>query len=130
MDIHHMPFEANRFDVVLCNHVLEHVQDDLQALREIHRVLKSGGRAILQVPFFSPVPDATVEDGSVVDSGAREKLFGQADHVRRYGKDYPQRIARAGLTVIEETFGKTLSDKEAYRMGISRNEIIYIGRKQ
>ncbi|MFN7373073.1 MAG: class I SAM-dependent methyltransferase, partial [Cyclobacteriaceae bacterium] len=59
MDIHEMPFAENQFDVVLCNHVLEHVQDDIKAMREIQRVLKPGGYAILQVPFFHPVPAVT-----------------------------------------------------------------------
>ena len=62
MDIHQIPFEQNTFDVVLCNHVLEHVKDDIKAMNEIQRVLKPQGFAILQVPFFNPVPDATFED--------------------------------------------------------------------
>src|SRR5882672_8549091 len=65
MDIHKIPFGENYFDVVLCNHVLEHVRDDIQAMSEIKRILKPGGWAILQVPFFSPVPDVTVEDDSI-----------------------------------------------------------------
>ena len=88
MDIHAMPFAENSFDVVLCNHVLEHVQDDIQALREICRVLKPGGWSILQVPFFAPIPEVTIEDTSIVGPREREKAFGQDDHVRKYGKDY------------------------------------------
>jgi SAM-dependent methyltransferase len=129
MDIHRIPFPENHFDVVLCNHVLEHVKDDIQALREIHRVLKPGGWAILQVPFFSPVPDATVEDISISNSREREKIFGQSDHVRRYGKDYPQRIRRSGLAVEVNEFGKSLSPQEAHRHGVVQNELLYIGLK-
>ncbi|MGE0771665.1 MAG: class I SAM-dependent methyltransferase [Cyclobacteriaceae bacterium] len=130
MDIHHMPFGDNHFDVVLCNHVLEHVDDDIQAMREIHRVLKPGGWSILQVPFFSPVPDRTFEDKSVKDPKKREELFGQSDHVRKFGKDYGHRIAQAGLSPVADHIGQSLTEEEAYRLGISRNEILYIGQKK
>lgn len=128
-DIHHMPFPDNTFDVVLCNHVLEHVDDDIVAMREISRVLKPGGFAILQVPFFSPVPDETVSDPTISDRAAREKLFGQDDHVRRYGKDYPKRIAHGGLQPVEDDFVNTLSNEQRVRYGLVEGEIIYRGNK-
>jgi len=126
MDIHQIPFPENHFDVVLCNHVLEHVADDIKAMHEIHRVLKPGGWAIMQVPFFSPVPETTYEDASITNPREREKVFGQDDHVRMFGRDYAKRIARAGLKPEENEFAKTQSE----RLGISKNEIIYIGKKQ
>jgi SAM-dependent methyltransferase len=129
MDIHEMPFEANRFDAVLCNHVLEHVRDDIKAMSEICRVLKPGGWAIMQVPFFAPIPETTFEDHSITDKREREKIFGQDDHVRKYGHDYPQRIARSGLTPYEEKFVFDLPKKDAARYGVAAREIIYIGRK-
>jgi SAM-dependent methyltransferase len=129
MDIHQIPFEANRFNMVLCNHVLEHVQDDIQAMREIHRVLKPGGFAILQVPFFSPVGDATFEDASITDKREREKIFGQDDHVRKYGLDYTQRIAQSGLKPVEENFAFTLTPEQLKKYGLGKGEIIYIGIK-
>lgn len=129
MDIHHMPFSDASFDVVLCNHVLEHVEDDIQALREIARVLRPGGWAVLQVPFFAPVPDKTIEDKSITLPSDREKAFGQDDHVRKYGKDYPERIERGGLTAVADGFAASLDEASAKRYGISRNEILYIGRK-
>src|ERR1051326_8972434 len=104
MDIHEMPFGDNQFDAVLCNHVLEHVTDDIKAMSEIRRVLKPGGWAIMQIPFFSPVPDVTFEDHSITDKREREKIFGQDDHVRKYGKDYPKRIEQAGLVSKEDKF--------------------------
>jgi SAM-dependent methyltransferase len=125
MDIHQIPFEENHFDVVLCNHVLEHVQDDIKAMSEIKRVLRPGGWAILQVPFFSPVPDVTFEDNSVTDQRQREKIFGQDDHVRMFGKDYSKRIERSGLKGEENDFAKTQPEK----FGIQRAEIIYLGKK-
>lgn len=130
MDIHQMPFGDNHFDVVLCNHVLEHVDDDIQAMREIHRVLKPGGWSILQVPFFSPIPDSTFEDKSVTDPKEREKLFGQSDHVRKFGRDYEHRIELAGLSPVADRIGQSLTEEEAYHVGVSRNEILFIGRKK
>ncbi len=129
MDIHQIPFEANRFDVVLCNHVLEHVQDDIQAMREIYRVLKPGGFAILQVPFFNPVPEVTFEDHSITDKREREKIFGQDDHVRKYGHDYPKRIAQSGLMPVEDQFVFSLSEEQVKKFGLVRNEVIYRGNK-
>jgi len=129
MDIHEIPFQENSFDVVLCNHVLEHVRDDIKAMSEIHRVLKPGGFAILQVPFFNPVQEETFEDNSVTDKREREKIFGQDDHVRKYGHDYSKRIRQSGLTPIEDAFVNELSDERRKENGLVKGETIYIGRK-
>lgn len=129
MDIHAIPFEENKFDVVLCNHVLEHVRDDLRAMREIRRVLKPGGFAILQVPFFSPMTEKTFEDNSITDKREREKVFGQDDHVRKYGYDYAKRIVESGLTAIEEHFVNELSEERRIQHGLAKGEVIYIGKK-
>ncbi len=123
MDIHHMPFADRTFDVVLCNHVLEHVASDIQAMTEIHRVLKPGGFAVLQVPFFAPVPDVTLEDASITSPREREIRFGQDDHVRKFGKDYPERINRSGLTAKPDRFAQQLENPSRY--GISTGEVIY-----
>ncbi len=130
MDIHQIPFKENKFDVVLCNHVLEHVEDDIQAMREIRRVLRPGGWAIMQVPFFSPVPDVTIEDSSITDPRDREKAYGQDDHVRKFGKDYAKRIEQSGLKAEANLFAKTLTTEVCFRNGISQNEILYRGIKQ
>jgi len=129
MDIHQIPFEENTFDAVLCNHVLEHVQDDIKAMSEINRVLKHGGWAIMQVPFFSPVPDVTFEDHSITDPREREKIFGQDDHVRLFGKDYSKRIERAGLKAVEDGFVNRLTKEEQNKFGLSKGEILYKGVK-
>jgi SAM-dependent methyltransferase len=125
MDIHAIPFEENRFDAVLCNHVLEHVQNDIVAMREIKRVLKPGGFAILQVPFFRPVPAITFEDNTITDSRQREKIFGQDDHVRKYGTDYANRIEQAGLEAVEDEFVNELPDNVRRQYGLVKGEIIY-----
>ncbi|HEX6223718.1 MAG TPA: methyltransferase domain-containing protein [Chryseolinea sp.] len=129
MDIHEIPFGQNTFDVVLCNHVLEHVRDDIKAMNEIHRVLKPGGFAILQVPFFNPVPDETFEDANITDRHEREKIFGQDDHVRKYGKDYTQRIKGAGLLPLEDSYVDNLEESVRKKFGLVKGEIIYGGRK-
>lgn len=124
MDIHHMPFQDQQFDVVLCSHILEHVSDDIQAMSEIKRVLRPGGWAIIQVPFYEPIPDKTFEDLQMTDRRERERVFGQSDHVRRYGRDFVSRIEHAGLTVQEERFAFDLSEEERQRNGLVP-EIIY-----
>jgi SAM-dependent methyltransferase len=129
MDIHQIPFEENTFDVVLCNHVLEHVKDDIKAMNEIQRVLKPNGFAILQVPFFNPVPDTTFEDPTITNRQERENIFGQDDHVRKYGKDYTKRIKRAGLTPLEDPYVNNLEEGVRKKFGLVKGEIIYGGRK-
>ena len=125
MDIHEIPFEDNSFDVVFCNHVLEHVNDDRKAVSEIKRVLKPGGWAILQIPFFHPIPEKTFEDITIKDPKKREELFGQDDHVRMFGKDYPNRLAESGLTVIEEKLVFEMPREEVKKYALSQDEIIY-----
>lgn len=125
MDIHEIPFEDDSIDIIFCNHVLEHVDDDMKALSEMKRVLKPGGWAILQVPFFYPLPETTYEDKSIVDPKEREKAFGQDDHVRMYGQDYAKRLASSGLNVVEERLIDELADVEKIRFALPADEIIY-----
>jgi ubiquinone/menaquinone biosynthesis C-methylase UbiE len=130
MDIHQIPFPDNTFDAILCNHVLEHVRDDIQAMKEIHRVLKPGGFSIQQVPFFNPVPATTFEDNTITDKREREKIFGQDDHVRKYGHDYARRMEMAGLKAIEDPFVNEMSEEMRAKFGLVKGEIIYKGVKK
>jgi SAM-dependent methyltransferase len=130
MDIHQIPFSENSFDVVLCNHVLEHVADDIKAISEIKRVLRPGGYAILQVPFFNPVGEKTFEDNTITDPWERERIFGQNDHVRKYGNDYPQRIRQAGLDVEVDEFVNEISPEKRTRYGLVKGEQLFVGFKQ
>ncbi len=129
MDIHNIPFDDDTFNVIFCNHVLEHVSDDIRAMSEIRRVLKPGGWAILQIPIFHPWIDKTIEDPSLSDPKKREELFGQDDHVRKYGKDYPERIKKAGLQVNEEKLIYELEEFELKRYALPKDEIIYRAEK-
>ena len=125
MDLHDVPFEDNTFDVAICNHVMEHVDNDIRAMREIQRVLKPGGWAIIQVPFFYPLPDKTLEDASITDPGEREKAFGQDDHVRRYGKDYAERLTSAGFKVREDDYVKKIGEEKIRKYALPGEEIIH-----
>ena len=86
------------FDVIICNHVLEHIIDDLKAMRELFRVMKTGGWGILQVPVSASLQN-TFEDATVVSAAQREVVFGQSDHVRIYASDYIQRLEESGFKV-------------------------------
>lgn len=125
MDIHDIPFEENTFDIIFCNHVLEHVDSDIRALEEMRRVLKPGGWAILQVPFFYPLNEETTEDPNIKDPHERERLFGQDDHVRLYGKDYSKRLSSVGFNVQEEKLVYELDQVEIVKFALPREEVIY-----
>lgn len=129
MDIHQMPFEEGTFDAVMCNHVLEHVKDDLRAMKEIRRVLKPGGWAILQVPFMGKNLDKTYEDPAVQTPADRQKVYGQRDHVRIYGRDYSERLREAGFHVKKDAFAKELPEELVRKYALPRNEIIYFCKK-
>lgn len=96
MDITDIGYPDESFDVVYCSHVLEHVNDDRRALRELHRVLRPGGWAILLVPIIG---DRTFEDPQITDPQDRLAAYGQEDHVRRYGPDVVDRFRAAGFRV-------------------------------
>jgi len=125
MDIHDIPFGDNTFNVIFCNHVMEHVQDDIKAMSELRRVMKPTGWAVIQVPFFYPLKEDTFEDPEITDPKDREKAFGQDDHVRMYGKDYPERLRKAGFTVSEDNFIKLLSYEDIVRFALPADEVIF-----
>jgi SAM-dependent methyltransferase len=97
-DLQAAPFADESFDWIICNHVLEHIPDDQLAMRELFRLLKRGGTALLQVPI-SLVRGATEEDPGLTDEVERIRRFGQRDHVRLYAGDYYDRLAAAGFAV-------------------------------
>jgi SAM-dependent methyltransferase len=123
-----MPFESNTFDVVICSHVLEHVPDDSKAMRELHRVLKPGGTALLLVPLAMD-GGGTDEDPTVTDPAERNRRYGQWDHVRLYGKnDFLSRLTEAGFEV--STFSPfEAMPAEAEQLHLNPSEILPIGRK-
>ena len=129
MDVHQIPFEDNSFDVVFCNHVMEHVDNDIQAMSEIFRVLKPRGWAIIQSPVFTDL-EHTFEDPSITDPKQRELAYGQNDHQRKYGRDYPERLRSAGFNVTEDRYLETLTPEIRRRYALPEEEIIYLCIKQ
>ena len=127
MNIQAIPFPDGEFDVIFCNHVLEHVDDDRQAMREFYRVMKPGGWGVLLVPINAN-RTTTYEDPTITDKKGREKAFGQWDHVREYGTDYTDRLREAGFTVETVEYAKAVSPEQQayYSLG---NDTLYIVRK-
>ena len=122
-DICNLPFEDNSFDVIFCNHVLEHIPDDKKAMQELFRVLKKGGFGIFQVPQDLK-RDITFEDNSITDKKERAKIFGQYDHVRVYGKDYFDRLREIGFKVNEIDYTKKIALKKLERFCLMKGEIL------
>lgn len=128
MDVLDIPFEENTFDVVFCNHVMEHVKSDIKAMMEIFRVLKQGGWAIIQSPVY-PYLEETLEDPGITDPSERERIYGQNDHLRKFGRDYGDRLRKAGFKVTEVDYAKELSEAVQKRYALPEDEIIYLCEK-
>lgn len=127
-DLHHAPFEDNTFDVVFCNHVLEHVDDYAQCMRELHRIMKPGGWGIFQVPIDYTRAE-TYEDKTITSEEDRLIHYWQKDHVRLFGLDYPEHLRKAGFTVIEEHLQKEIGQLLSNRYRLPDYEPIYLCRK-
>lgn len=122
-DICDLPFKDNEFDVILCNHVLEHVKDDKKAMSELYRVMKPGGWGIFQIPQDLK-REITFEDDSITDPKERAKIFGQYDHVRIYGRDYFDKLRSVGFKVKEVQYQEQLDEKSIEKYVLNRAEII------
>jgi SAM-dependent methyltransferase len=127
IDLRAIDYPDRYFDIVICNHTLEHVRDDLTAMREIFRVLKVSGIAILLVPIGAKLKQ-TYEDPSKITAKERAQAFGQYNHVRIYAEnDYLDRLRSVGFRVTAET--PKLSDEDRLRYGINDREKIYVGAR-
>ena len=127
-DICNLPFEDDEFDMILCNHVLEHIPDDITAMKEMYRLLKPGGRAIFQVPLENDRA-VTFEDNTITDRAERARIFGQYDHVRVYGMDYFDRLRSIGFKVEAVDYTKQLSTKEVDYYRLAAGELIPVVTK-
>jgi SAM-dependent methyltransferase len=127
-DLHEIPLEDNRFDVIFCNHVLEHVDDANQCMRELFRVMKPGGWGIFQVPQ-DLTRETTYEDPSIVTPEDREKHYWQKDHVRLFGLDYPDWLRKAGFQVEEHVTSEKYSSQQVERYRLMPQEILYVCKK-
>ena len=122
-DICNLPFKDNEYDIIFCNHVLEHIPDDTKAMQELYRVLKPGGMGIFQIP--QDLSRATTfSDDSIVDQKERAKIFGQYDHVRVYGRDYFDKLRSIGFKVVEENYTAKLTPEQVEKYCLAKGEII------
>jgi len=122
-DICNLPFKDNSYDIILCNHVLEHIPDDIKAMQELYRVLKPGGYGVFQIP--QDLNRAiTFEDNSITDKKERAKIFGQYDHVRVYGLDYFDKLRSIGFKVEEVDYTAKLSAEAIKKYCLAKGEII------
>lgn len=127
-DILDLPFADNSFDVIVCNHVLEHIVDDRKAMSELYRVMKPGGWGILQVPMKNSL-EKTYEDFTITDPKERQKHFGQYDHVRWYGMDYFDRLRSVGFQAEINFYSQKFSESDTKKFGLNRNEILPVVSK-
>ena len=127
-DICNLPFKENSFDFILCNHVLEHINDDNKAMKELYRVLNKNGTAILQVPI-NQKSSKTFEDSSIVDKKERIEKFGQYDHIRLYGLDYFKKLESFGFKVDPLKYSKEFTESEIIKYGLIKDEIIPVCKK-
>ncbi|MGX5856257.1 class I SAM-dependent methyltransferase [Dyadobacter jiangsuensis] len=129
MDIHQIPFPENTFDVAICNHVMEHVDDYILAMSELYRVLKPGGWALIQSPQDMKY-EVTYEDPTITDPKEREIHFLQNDHLRLFGRNYGRELEKGGFKVTEDRFVMDeLSKAEVLRYSLPGEEIVYFCQK-
>ncbi len=128
-DLHDIPLEENRFDVVFCNHVMEHVKDPIQCMSELYRVMKPNGWAIMQVPQDIK-REETYEDPSITSPEEREKHFWQKDHLRLFGKDYPNWLEKAGFEVEQFPVSDLFKSDEIDQYRLQKSEILYLAKKK
>ncbi|MGV6845305.1 MAG: class I SAM-dependent methyltransferase [Lutibacter sp.] len=127
-DICNLPFQTESFDVVICNHVLEHILDDEKAMSELYRVLKPKGFGIFQVPLDQD-RQKTYEDLSITSPKEREKHFGQYDHVRIYGLDYFTKLKNIGFMVEAINYSKKLGNSLTKKYALTPNELLPVCSK-
>ena len=125
-DITAIPEPDERFDYILCFHVLEHIGNDLKAMQELFRVLKKGGKALIQTPFKE---GEIYENDAIISPEDRLRHFGQEDHVRIYCvSGLKRRLEKAGFALEDRNF-VALEDDSALRLGLKETEIILIASK-
>lgn len=126
-DVQQIPLEDGFAEVLLCNHILEHVADDRLAMRELFRVLRPGGWGVILSPV-DRTRATTFEDNSITDPDERTRIFGQYDHRRIYGRDYADRLREAGFEVLELDYAAACTAEERRRYALCK-DWLYIVRR-
>ena len=121
IDLQQIPYPDETFDLVICNHMLEHVDDAELALQEIHRVLKRGGRTICQTPYAARLSQ-TFADQRLQSTDDRLFFYGQEDHVRLFGMDMEQYFHAAGFIGRLVPHADILPDTDPERFGVNERE--------
>ncbi len=128
-DICNLPFKDNTYDVIFCNHVLEHITNDEKAMQELYRVMKPKGWGVFQVPIDNHRA-ITFEDDTITDKAERTKLFGQYDHVRVYGNDYYTKLSKIGFKVEKKDYTAQLDENSIKTYCLAKGEIIPLVYKE
>lgn len=128
VDVTHMDFEKEQFDYIIINHVMEHVQDESKAFREVQRCLKKNGKLIISFPICMDCP--TFEDGNIISEADRIKYYGQKDHCRLYGYDSKEHLESFGFRIDEKNVSEIMSKEEIVRMALMENDRIFICSKK
>lgn len=128
IDMTNIQYSENSFSVILCSHVLEHIPEDIKAMKELYRVLSNDGWAILQVPLDNN-RESTFEDFSITSPEERQKYFGRFDHCRLYGRDYKDRLTEAGFEVTVDDYVRTFSAADVEKYGLEDWEDVYFCKK-
>lgn len=128
LDLTAIDLPSNRFDFVIANHVLEHVGDDAKALREVLRVLKPGGHAVLQTPFSARRP-SKFEDPALRGEFERLQAYGQEDHCRLYGADFADHVASFGFVSRVASHDQLLPHVDPQVSGVNAREPLLLFAK-
>ncbi len=126
-DLQDAPYPDGSFDFSICSHTLAHIPDDIKALSELYRLLSPGGMLLVMERLYDR-PD-TYQNDSVKTEEERLRHYEQEDRWRIYGKDFKERLASVGFEVEVSEFGKEISEEDALRFGIDREEVIFVCRK-
>uniref|UniRef100_UPI004057B96D class I SAM-dependent methyltransferase n=1 Tax=Alistipes sp. TaxID=1872444 RepID=UPI004057B96D len=127
-DVQHIPLESRSVDVVIANHLFEHVKDDRLAMRELYRIMRPGGWGIMVVPEDRGRA-TTFEDDTITDPAERTRIFGQYDHLRVYGRDYDDRLREAGFEVERIAFAASLTKEERRLYAVGSDDLVVVRKK-
>jgi SAM-dependent methyltransferase len=129
MDVEQLEFDNDCFDLIICSHVLEHVDDDIAAIKEMGRVVKKDGKILIMIPIEKDL-EVTFEDKSIISPKERLKHFGQSDHVRLYGMDFAKRIEQTELNCEMISTREFVNESDYIKYGIDDDFIFVLTRNK